>query len=193
MATAEPQTAKTAASDKPIPAWRYNTGLGLFIFGNILFFASPVVVPALGLSATYIAVGIIAAEVIMFSSAFFLGWSGMKQLKDKMLGFFKYKPEAQPVSRFRHDLGIFLVFVLAMALDLAGIALVFIAFAQTTPADPFPIVLGLNYDQLAWIVAGLFIGAYVSLVVGLFVLGDHWWGRFRDLMVWQPPEAASTK
>ena len=172
------------ASEQVLPGWRYKAGLGMFIFGNIVFFASPLVT-VLGLNAVHIGTAVILAEITIWTSVFFLGWRGLKQLKNKMFGFLKYDPEAPPVSRFRHDLGIFLTFILSFALEILAFVLMIVAYARATPADPFPLVWGLNYAQLGWAVGGLFMGGYVSLVVGLLVLGDHWWGRFRELFMWQ--------
>lgn len=177
------ETAQPAAP--AIPAWRYKTGLGLFVLGNILVVLSLVVAPALGVSAAYIGIAVIVSEVITLCSVFFLGWSGLKQLKSQMLAFLKFNPDAPPVGRFRHNLGIWMTFVLPMALDVAAIVLVFVNYARATPADPFPLIWGLNHGQLGWTVAGLFIASYISLVAGTFVLGDHWWGRFREVFVWQ--------
>jgi hypothetical protein len=177
------------AADKPIPTWRYASGLTLFALGHIVLFAAPIAVPALGLSSGYIAVAIVIAEVIATSSVFFLGWGGIKDLKNKLFRFFKYDASAPPVGQRRHNVGLFLVFFLSLALEVLGVVLVFIAFARTTREDPFPLVLGLGFEQLGWTVAILFIGSYVSLVTGLVLLGDHWWGRFRELFVWQGGEA----
>lgn len=150
-----------------------------------MLFSSPVIVPALGFSPAVIGIAVVVAEVLTFSSVFFLGWSGLKQLKSKLFGFFKYDPTAAPVGRARHRVGLFLTFFLSLLLDLLGIGLVFLAYEKATPADPFPTILGLDHDALGWAVASLFIGSYVALVAGLTLLGDHWWGRFRELFVWQ--------
>jgi hypothetical protein len=168
-----------------IPPWRYRAGLCLFVLGNVMLFSSPIVVPALGFSPAFIGVAVVAAEVLTFSSVFFLGWSGLKQLKSKLFGFFKYDPSARPVGRTRHRIGLFLTFFVSLALDLLGIGLVFLAYEKATPAYPMPMIWGLSHQELGWLVASLFIGSYISLIVGLAVLGDHWWGRFRELFVWQ--------
>jgi hypothetical protein len=178
-----------SAADKPVPAWRYASGLTLFVLGHIVLFAAPIAVPALGFSSAYIAVVIVLAEVITTSSVFFLGWDGIKDLKNKLFRLFKYDASAPPVGRTRHNVGLFLVFFLSLALEVLGVVLVFIAFARTTREDPFPLVLGLDFEQLGWTVATLFIGSYIALIAGLVLLGDHWWGRFRELFVWQGSEA----
>ena len=178
-----------ADHSEPIPAWRYRAGLGLFTLGTVLVVASPMLIPALGLNPAYIAVAIFFSEVITFSSVIFLGWRGLKQLKDKLFSFLKFDPAAPPVGRTRHRLGLFFVFGLSLILDLLGIALVFVAYARATPADPFPAIWGLGHEQIGWALAGLFAGSYVALVVGLILLGDNWWGRFQELFVWQGPDA----
>ncbi len=185
MADADSQAASTAAAAKPIPAWRYKTGLGLFILGNIGAIAAPILLPILGVNAAYIPVGMIAAELVILSSVLFLGWSGLKQLKNKMFGYFKANPDAPPVGQSRHRLGIIMTFVLPLGLEILAVLLVFVSVARVTPADPFPVVGGLGYDAQVWTFAGLFIASFVIFVAGLFVLGDHWWGRFCELFVWQ--------
>ena len=179
----------SATADGPVSPWRYRLGLALFVLGNILFIGAPLVIPALGFSASYIAVGLVGAEVITFSSVLFLGWSGLKQLKNKLFRFFKHDAAAPPVSRTRHNAGLFLVFFLSLVMEVLGVMLVLIAFAKTTREDPFPLVLGLGFEALGWTVAALFIGSYIAMIAGLLLLGDHWWGRFRELFVWQGGEA----
>jgi len=175
-----------------VPAWRYRIGLGLFIAGNVLLVASPTLIPAFGLNAGYVGVGVIVAEIVALSSVFFLGWAGLKQLKDKMFAFLKARPGVPPVDRFRHYLGIFLTFPLSLGLDVLAFVLVLVAYGRTTPEDPFPVVWGLTHGTLGWAVAALFIGGYVSMIGGIFVLGGHWWGRFQALFVWQAPDDTAT-
>ena len=182
-------SATRIADAPPIPAQRYRAGLYLFIIGNVATLTSPVVVPALGLNAAYIGAAVIVGEVLVLSSVFFIGWRGMKELKGKMLNYLKWHPGAKPVGRFRFRLGMFLTFMLAVVLNYLAFLLMIFAYADATPADPFPVTWGIPYDSLGWTVGGLFFVGEISLVAGLFVLGDEWWERFRDLFIWRGAEA----
>ena len=177
------------AEEPPVPAWRYKAGLYLFIIGNVVTLASPVVVPALGLNAVYIGAAVIVGEVLVLSSVFFIGWRGMKELQGKILAYIKWHPGAKPVSRFRFRLGMFLTFMLAVVLNYLAFLLMIFAYANAAPADPFPATWGIPYDSLGWTVGGLFFGGEISLLAGLFVLGDEWWERFRGLFIWRGAEA----
>ena len=177
------------AEAPPVPVWRYRAGLFLFIIGNVVTFASPVVVPGLGLNAAYIGAAVIVGEVLVLSSVFFIGWRGMKELKRKMLGYLKWHPGAKPVGRVRFRLGMFLTFMLAVVLNYLAFLLLIFAYVDATPADPFPATWGIPYDSLGWTVGGLFFAGMISLIAGLFVLGDEWWERFRDMYIWRRAEA----
>ena len=177
------------ADATPVPAWRYKAGLYLFIVGNVLTLTSPVVVPALGLNAAFIAVAVIVGEVLILSSVFFIGWRGLRELRGKMLAFLKRRPGAEAVGRFRFRLGMFLSFMLAAVLNYLAFLLVIFAYVNATPSDPFPATWGIPYDYLGWTVGGLFFAGEISLFAGLFVLGEDWWKRFRDLFVWRGAEA----
>ena len=106
--------AEAGTSRQKIPAWRYKFGLGMFVVGNLVVPLSPVFT-AMGLPASYIPVVIVAGEVMIFSAIPFLGKQGFLQLKNKMKALFKRQPveEFKPVSRWRHVLGLILVFVTA--------------------------------------------------------------------------------
>ena len=147
-------SATRIADAPPIPAWRYRTGLYLFIIGNVATLTSPAVVPALGLNAAYIGATVIVGEVLVLSSVFFIGWRGMKELKGKMLNYLKWHPGAKPVSRFRFRLGMFLTFMLALVLNYLAFLVMIFAYANATPVDPFPITWGIPYDSLGWTVGG---------------------------------------
>ena len=181
-------SATPIAEAPPIPAWRYKAGLYLFIIGNVVTLAS-VVMPVFGLNAAYIGAAVIIGEVVVLSSVFFIGWRGMKELTGKMLAYVKWHPGAKPVDRFRFRLGMFLTFMLAVVLNYLAFLLMIFAYADATPADPFPATWGIPYDSLGWIVGGLFFAGVISLIAGLFVLGDEWWERFRDLFIWRGAEA----
>ena len=186
-------SASAVAKAPAIPAWRYKTGLSLFVIGNVATFTSPVFVPALGLNPAYIGAAIILAECVILCSVFFLGWKGVKELKGKMLGAVEWlfrpgEPGAKPVSRPRFRLGMFLVFALSLVMNYLAFLLMILAYANATPTDPFPATWGIPYEWLGWAVGGLFFGGEISIVAGLFVLGDEWWDRFRDLFIWRGAE-----
>jgi len=72
-----------------------------------------------------------------------------------------------------------------------AVCMVIVGFVQVTEADPFPIVWGLTFEQQGALFIGLVVGGAVLLFVGLGLLGDEWWDRFRALLHWQGERAAS--
>ena len=182
-------SATPAAEAPPVPAWRYKAGLSLFIIGNVLTLTSPIVVPALGLNAALIAAVVIVGEVLTLSSVFFIGWRGLRELRGKMLAYLKWRPGAKLVGRVRFRLGMFLTFMLAAVLNYLAFLLMIFAYVNATPADPFPTTWGIPYDYLGWTVSALFVAGEISLFAGLYVLGEEWWKRSRDLFIWREAEA----
>lgn len=184
-----PSAAATPETPQPPPSFRYRLGLGIFAVGNLLAL-SGLVLPALGLAEGRM-VGVIAVllgggEVLSLSSIFFLGKEGFKQLKSRLFGALKRTPSGEPISQRRHRLG---CTMLALHVLAQFAALVFpIASHYGVAADGvFPEVLGLGRaDQLRWFL-GLLIAAEALFFVGVYTLGEDWWGAFRALF--SPPGA----
>ena len=178
-----PETPSEPEAPKPPPTLRYRIGLGLFIFGNLLA-VTGMLLPAFGF-ATGRMVGFIAAilaagEIISASSIFLLGKEGFTQLKTKLFALLKRTPSGQPVSLWRHRVGVGLL-VLHVGAQFA--ALVFpIASHYGVAADgTFPTVLGLGRpEQLKWFV-GLLVTSEALFFAGVYTLGADWWAAFRTL------------
>ncbi len=185
--------AEAGTSRQKIPAWRYKFGLGMFVVGNLMVPLSPVAT-AVGLPASYIPVVIVAGEVMIFGAIPFLGKQGFLRLKNKMKALFKRKPVEQlkPVSRWRHVLGLILVFVTPFLMLATATFFGYSSYAGVTPAQPFPEVWGMAFEEQRTFFLTLMIGSEISGLVGLILLGGLWWEQFRKLFVW-PGEKLATQ
>ncbi len=187
--TTDEGSAPLGESAPPIPAWRYKTGLGLFVIGNLIVPLSPLV-PLLGLPAKAIPVVIVAGEIMLFGSIPFLGKQGFLELKNKLKSLFRRSPDAilRPVARWRHVTGLVLAFVVPLITQVLVMAFGYALWSATSLEQPFPEVWGLGFDAQFFFFEGLLIGGEVCIVVGLILLGGLWWERFRQLFVWPGEE-----
>lgn len=168
-------------SHNPAPpmmsSWRYHIGLTLFIIGNGLCLSAPLL-PVLGMNLGIVGGVVVAGEVAATSSIFFLGKEGFKHLKKKLFKFFK--PTERPISRARHRIGVGLLIFNVLALY-AAVTLVLVAYSQTTPENPFPIVFELDFEAQGTTFLALFFGGEAAFIAAIYVLGAEWWERFKQL------------
>jgi hypothetical protein len=186
------QTTMTGATNADFKkSWRYRTGLSLFVLGNVGL-GIALLVPTLGIPNGVAVAGAVAlaSEVMATSSIFFLGKQGFLELKAKLFALFKRPAKPKPVSQGRHRLGIACIMTNFVA-NYVAVCMVIVGFVRVTEADPFPIVWGLTFEQQGALFIGLVVGGAVLLFVGLGLLGDEWWDRFRALLHWQGERAAS--
>ncbi|MHC5060778.1 MAG: hypothetical protein ACYTFK_06820 [Planctomycetota bacterium] len=169
--------------------WRYKTGLAVFVIGNLMVLGSPLIA-ALGLPAKYIPVVIILGEVLIFGSIIFLGKKGFLEVKNKLKKLFKRKPleELKPVGRFRHVLGLIMVFAVPLILNITVIVFGYYSYTTVTPQEPFAQIWGMNFEQQKTFFFTLMFADHVCFVIGLFVLGGLWWERFSQLFTWPGKE-----
>jgi hypothetical protein len=185
--------AEAGTPRKKIPAWRYKVGLGMFVVGNLMVPLSPAFT-AVGLPASYIPVVIVAGEVMIFGAIPFLGKQGFLELKNKVKALFKRKPveELEPVSHWRHILGLILVFVTPFLLLATATFFGYSSYSGATLAQPFPEIWGIAFEEQRAFFLTLMIGSELSGLVGLVLLGGLWWEQFRKLFVW-PGEKLQTQ
>ncbi len=175
QSTATPDTAFTKT-------WRYKIGLAMIIVGNLGILLA-LGMPALGADGGTVGAMVVGGELLSLASIIFLGKEGFKTIKAKFTGFIK-AGYVKPVGKVRHYIGIALlctnVLTTAILALYAGDS-----FAAATPQGPHPIVWGLDLDQQAKLVAWLFLIGEISFLVAIYVLGADWWGKFRNMVVWE--------
>jgi len=178
-----PGTPPLDEPDQKPPTFRYRLGLGLFIVGNVLALVG-MLMPAFGLAQGrmigVIAVVLGAGEVISLSSIFFLGKEGFKELKSRLFAALKRPPPGEAISAKRHRAGCTILGI-HVALGFAALVFPLASHYGVAAEGTFPAVLGLNRDQqLTWFV-GLLVTGELLFFVGVYTLGEDWWGRFRAL------------
>ena len=157
--------------------WRYTLGMVLFVTPFPIFFATPVVIPLLGLSAaeTGALIGgiLLAVEVVWFASIPLLGKEGFMALKNKAFGWLKLKEG--PISYTRHRLGVWLLVASVLTeVLLQGFSL-FFSYKNA--------VAGVAKNTTVYLVVELLTTA--GIVVSVFVLGAGFWERLKAAFEWQ--------
>ena len=189
MSTTEVQSTEKSVKDFE-RSWRYKTGLFLIVVGHI---GMLVLLPALtmmGVGATTASVLFIVSEAMTLSSIFFLGKEGFKAIKAKFTGAIKASWTGH-VGKTRHRIGIVLILTNAFT-TYVMLVYAWAAFSTETADDPFPQIFGLSYaaqqDLLYW----LFLTGEITFLLGIYVLGATWWGKFRSLFLWEGRQAESS-
>jgi hypothetical protein len=59
-----------------------------------------------------------------------------------------------------------------------------VVFGKITAENPFPEILGLNFDQQDDMVLWLFLAGELTFLLAIYVLGADWGGKFRNIFVW---------
>ncbi len=166
--------------------WRYKVGLFMIVVGN-LGILTALMLPFVGVGAGTVGALVVAGEVVSLASIAFLGKEGFKAIKSKAFAFVKTS-YAAPVGKTRHYIGIALL--CANALTTYTMALyAWTAFDTTTAEQPMPVIWGLDFAQQGSLVFWLFLIGEVSFLIAIYVLGADWWGKFRNIFVWEAPES----
>ena len=168
--------------------WRYKLGLFLIIGGHAVIGVG-LVLPFVGVSAAFVGAAIVTGEAMSMLSIVFLGKDGFVAIKKKVFRFFK-KGYTAPVGVGRHYLGLVLFFMNGLTLYIMMVY-AWTSFEAVTPADPLPVVWGLDFEQQRTLVFGLFFTGEISFLLSIYVLGADWWQRFRDLIVWDGGDTAA--
>ena len=161
-------------------------GTWMFYVPFVMFFGAPIVIPLMGFStsgaAALIGGILVAAEVIWFASIPLLGKEGFKQMESE--AFSLLKPKSGPISKFRHQAGVwmFTVGVLCQILLAMG---VMVAYFLVGAGDPGIPVMGLSFAQQAIAYGVIQIAAIGCIVVSVYVLGADFWERLDHAFEWQ--------
>ena len=168
-------------------SWRYRLGLVLFFGAFPIFFATPVVIPMLGLStgesAALIGGILLAVEVLWFASIPLLGKEGFETVKQRAFGWLKLSSD--PISRARHRFGVTLLLgsiLLDVLLNLIMVGTDFLAPETDVPTKQ---LLGLTFSEQATVYVSIQILTTVGIVAALFVLGADFWERLKTAFEWQ--------
>jgi hypothetical protein len=179
VATPPTQTARS---------WRYRLGITLFFGAFPIFFATPVVIPLLGLSAmqsaTLIGAILLVVELLWFASIPLLGKAGFKAVKERAFGWLKLAEK--PISLARHRIGVVLL-VGSLVLDLLlQILLMVQHFGAVTATEPTPDQMGLSFAAQSNLYIGLQIMTATGVLIGLILLGGGFWERLKQAFEWRP-------
>ena len=183
------QTPKThnANSESSNTSWSYRLGLVFFFGAFPIFFATPFVIPMLGLStgesAALIGGILLAVEVLWFASIPLLGKEGLEMVKQRAFGWLKLS--SSPISRARHRFGVTLLFgsiLLDVLLNLVMVGTDFLAQGADVPTAR---LLGLTFSQQATVYVTIQILTTIGIVAALFVLGADFWERLKAAFEWQ--------
>ncbi len=161
--------------------WRYKLGLSLFVIGTLILICSPLM-PVLGLKPVFIGVAALIGEGLSLLSIIFLGKEGFKALKNKIARSVK-EGYTTPVSRGRHNFGIFL-FLLNILVAYLFFVYAWIAFDTMSKEEPFPTIWGMTVEQQSSFLFWIFISGEVAFLISIYVLGAEWWGKFRNIFIW---------
>ena len=161
---------KDVVESAPEAGLRFYIGIALFAVS----FAGPLItIPLLGVFglsageiASYSAVILVSAEVLLVAAAAIMGKSGYSYIKSKIFGALKRYGPPQEVSLTRYRIG--LVFF-AVPLILGFLS-------------PYVKSLIPYYEGNEVLFA---IGGDVVLLVGLFILGGAFWDKLRALFIYE--------
>ena len=172
--------------------WRYRLGMSLFFGAFPIFFAIPIIVPSLGLSAGAAAAatggGLVAVEILWLASIPLLGKEGFLEVKRRAFGWLKLP--AGPVGRRRHRIGVGLL-IACVAIDVLAQMVVVGGHAYLAgEGNEVRPIGGLSFDQQARLYVGLQLATGAGVVVSLFVLGGDFWERLKRAFEWHAAGAS---
>ena len=172
----------------PQSGWRYRFGLVLFFGAFPIFFATPVVIPLLGLSAAESAAlmgGILlAVEVLWLASIPLLGKKGFSEVKKRAFGWLSFL--SRPVNKTRHVFGVWLLLGSILLDVILNLSLIIRNLFVEDPAAALT-VLGMSQSQVSALLSGLQAVTTLGVIAGILILGSEFWERLRNAFVWQPP------
>ena len=175
-------------TDKPAEdftnTWRYKVGLFMIIVGN-LGIVTALALPFFGVPAAVVGALVVGGEIVSLGSIVFLGKEGFKAIKNKIFAFAKASYTA-PVGKTRHAIGITLLCA-NIVTTYTMMIYAWDAFAAATAEGPAAAVWGLDVAQQGSLVFWLFLIGELSFLIAIYVLGADWWGKFRNIFVWQEP------
>ena len=165
--------------------WRYKLGFTMIVVGNLGILLG-MVMSAFGAGASTVGALVVGGEIVSLASIIFLGKSGFKAIKAKFVGAIK-ADYAKPVGKGRHYIGIALLWTNMVAtyiLVVYGWASFDFLMAGNLQFEFARLDLAQQKTLAFWI---FFIGE-ISFLVGIYMLGAEWWGKFRRIFVWEALE-----
>lgn len=168
--------------------WRYRLGLILFFGAFPVFFATPVVIPLMGLSvgesAAMIGGILLAVEVLWLASIPLLGKKGFNEVKKRAFGWLSFL--SKPVNKTRHVVGIWLLLGSILLDVIVNLSLIVGDLFVEEPTVALT-VAGMSQSQVVAIVSVLQAATTLGVIAGIFILGSEFWERLRNAFIWQPP------
>ena len=181
MTSSDNPSEKASAADFT-RTWRYKIGLTMIIVGNLGILIA-MVLPAVGVGAGTVGAMVVGGEIVSLASIVFLGKEGFKAIKSRFFAFVK-SSYTGPVGPKRHYIGITL---LATNVVIHYIVLLYLwdAFGASTAEGPPPVIWGLDFSQQESLITWLYLVCEISFLSSIYVLGADWWGKFRNMVVWE--------
>ena len=173
-------------SESANTSWRYRLGLVLFFGAFPIFFATPVVIPMLGLStgesAALIGGILLAVEVLWFASIPLLGKQGFEAVKQRAFGWLKLS--SSPISRTRHRFGVTLLLGCILLDALLNSIMVLVDLFVKTDGDLTPVLLGMNFEQQTTVYIATQILTTIGVIAAVLILGGDFWERLKKAFEW---------
>jgi hypothetical protein len=153
--------------------WKHYLGLGLLAYSCLPILSVELVgflpvssAQAVTIGAVYIATG----EAAFLLAAALLGKPFVQAVKAKVWGWFKRAPgPARPVGRVRHYLGVVMFFA---------------SFLPYLAAEGWLIFGGVEKADSRGLLC-LLLASDLLFVASLFVLGEGFWTRLKELFAWR--------
>ncbi len=178
-----PDNQSTASLDTDFTkTWRYKLGFTMIVVGNLGILLG-MVMSAFGAGAGIVGALVVGGELLSLGSIIFLGKAGFKAIKSKFVGAVKAS-YTQPVGKGRHYIGIALLW--------ANMVATYILVVYGWASFDFLIAgnlqfefAGLDLAQQKTLAFWIFFIGEISFLVGIYMLGAEWWGKFRRIFVWE--------
>ena len=183
MSAPENQSAATPAANFT-KTWRYKLGFTMIVVGNLGILLG-MVLSAFGAGASTVGALVVGGEIVSLASIIFLGKAGFKAIKSKFVGAVKAS-YTEPVGKGRHYLGIMLLWTNMLTtyiLVVYGWASFDFLMAGNLQFE----FAGLDLAQQKTLAFWIFFIGEISFLVGIYMLGAEWWGKFRRIFVWEAP------
>ena len=168
-------------------SWRYRLGMLLFFGAFPIFFATPVVIPMLGLSAGESAALIggilLGVEVLWFASIPLLGKEGFNAVKQRAFGWIKLS--SGPISQARHRFGVTLLLGSILLDIFLNFSIILADLFINTDGDLTPSLLGMNFEQQTTVYIAIQILTTIGVMAAVLILGGDFWERLKNAVQWQ--------
>ena len=180
MSAPDNQSATTPAADFT-KTWRYKLGFTMIVVGNLGILLG-MVLSAFGAGASTVGALVVGGEIVSLASIIFLGKAGFKAIKSKFVGAVKAS-YTKPVGKGRHYLGIALLWANMVATYIL-VVYGWTSFDYLIAGNLQFEFAGLDLTEQKTLAFWIFFIGEISFLVGIYMLGAEWWGKFRRIFVW---------